>query len=458
MARSSLLGLLASFHRRSLCGSDDGELLRRFVQQRDEVAFQDLIERHGPMVLSVAERLTRHAQDAEDAFQATFLIFARQAHKIRHPESLAGWLHRTVRRVVSRQRPRAWEPLNVDVAQATSSPTEPDELDKLDHAIAGLAERHRRVVILCYLEGRTTEEAATMLGIPRGTVLSRLSTARSRLATKLTLPAILALPTLRPEQIQAALHPTNPVVLLLAQGVFKMALRQQILLLAGIITVTGFSASGLGILAQAPKPEPVKATEKPAPAAPPKADEKATPEESPGIRAVRKRLKEMQEQLPKLEKELVEEQERARTYLILKKSREELFQQVELAIFKSEVELRRLNAKLEEEKVVRVEMTFPKNSRSEQMIRFELQIVAEQKHQDYLVQKRDKLLKQISVEAESPNDRIQKLERNVVVIRSRIAEYDSLLNPTARPDSELDAGLRELHDRNLRQRMQNQKK
>ena len=169
-------------------GGERFRLLQRFIATRDEAAFELLLWRHGEMVLGVCRRAVRDAQLAEDAFQAVFLVLARKAGSI-HGGNVAGWLFRVARRVAARamrQRPMAELPSN----QTTSpqpSVVEQDELTAiLDAEVARLPDRLRRAVILCYLGGRTTGDAARELGCPRGTVLSRLATARKRLAERLT--------------------------------------------------------------------------------------------------------------------------------------------------------------------------------------------------------------------------------------------------------------------------------
>src|SRR5256885_3344645 len=141
------------------CGRSDGELLAAFIQARDDAAFAALVRRHGPMVLGVCRRILRHAQDAEDACQATFLVLARKATTVRGRGALAGWLHRVAVRAASRLRRdlarRATEPLPEDVGRA-----EPvgDELVRrevrraFDAEVGRLPERFRLPLVLCYLQ------------------------------------------------------------------------------------------------------------------------------------------------------------------------------------------------------------------------------------------------------------------------------------------------------------------
>jgi len=169
-------------------GTPDWLLLRRFLAGRDEEAFAALVRRHGPMVLAVCRRVLRHAQDAEDAFQATFLVLARKAGSLAQPERLAGWLHgvavRASREVVA-NRPNKEKQVAAQ-AEPTTEPTEPDDLRAvLDDELARLPEKLRLAVVLCDLEGRTLRDAAEDLGVPVGTLSNRLAAGRRTLAERL---------------------------------------------------------------------------------------------------------------------------------------------------------------------------------------------------------------------------------------------------------------------------------
>jgi RNA polymerase sigma factor (sigma-70 family) len=167
----------------------DGELLERFIREHDPAAFEALVRRHGPMVLGVCRRVLRHEADAEDAFQATFLVLVRRAAKV-VPRSLVGnWLYgvahhtalkaramRTMRSVKERaagQRPRRtndrWPALE----------------EMLDEELSRLADKYRVPIVLCDLEGRTIREVAAQLGWPQGTVAGRLARGRRLLAQRL---------------------------------------------------------------------------------------------------------------------------------------------------------------------------------------------------------------------------------------------------------------------------------
>jgi RNA polymerase sigma factor (sigma-70 family) len=169
----------------------DRQLLDDFSARRDEAAFAALVARHGSMVLRVCRRVLNHEQDAEDAFQATFLILARKSASIRKPEALAEWLHgvaywsaREVRRSAARRRrheARLWTLMR----RAAVSPTWDDVQAVLDEEIRRLREPFRATFVVCVLEGKSAAEAAAELGVRQGTVSSRLTRARQLLQQRL---------------------------------------------------------------------------------------------------------------------------------------------------------------------------------------------------------------------------------------------------------------------------------
>lgn len=174
-------------------GLSDGQLIERWLANRDEAAFELLLRRHGPLVLGVCRRLLRDPRDVEDAFQAVFLTLLKKAGQLRDRSALAAWLYRIAYRVClralgSNQRTAAG-PLPVEECVA---PPEIDELlwrdlrPVLDAEVNALPERYRVPFVLCHLQGRTNQEAADVLGCPLGTILSRLHWARERLRTRLT--------------------------------------------------------------------------------------------------------------------------------------------------------------------------------------------------------------------------------------------------------------------------------
>jgi RNA polymerase sigma factor (sigma-70 family) len=172
-------------------GATDAHLLERFVADRDEAAFEVLVRRHGPLVYNVCRRVLHRPEDVEDAFQATFLILVRKAAAIRRQASLGGWLYQVAHRVAL----RALAARTDAQPYPDDGPAAPEAEDALlwrdlrrvlDEEVRRLPARYRQAVILFYLSGRTTEEAARQLGCRRGTVLSRLAWARERLRQRLT--------------------------------------------------------------------------------------------------------------------------------------------------------------------------------------------------------------------------------------------------------------------------------
>ncbi|HZY84270.1 MAG TPA: sigma-70 family RNA polymerase sigma factor [Gemmataceae bacterium] len=172
-------------------GPSDGELLTRCARHKDGAAFEALVRRHGPMVLGVCRRLVRHAQDAEDCFQAAFLVLAQRAGSVRGG-SLASWLYGVAYRVCLRCRRstsrRCVRERQVgQMPQPEVAPAEPqDWRPLLDEELAALPEKYRAAVVLCDLEGKSRKEAARLLGLPEGTLSSRLAQARALLAGRLS--------------------------------------------------------------------------------------------------------------------------------------------------------------------------------------------------------------------------------------------------------------------------------
>jgi RNA polymerase sigma factor (sigma-70 family) len=170
----------------------DGELLEGFTVRKEEEAFAELVRRHGPLVLGVCRKLLRHEQDAEDAFQATFLVLARKASCIYSPAVLPSWLYGVATRIAARMRAagarrRAREVPLVDAATSgpQPGPAAEDVAPVLHEEIGRLPEKYRVPLVLCYLEGKTNEQAARLLACPPGTVFSRLARARERLRDRL---------------------------------------------------------------------------------------------------------------------------------------------------------------------------------------------------------------------------------------------------------------------------------
>jgi RNA polymerase sigma factor (sigma-70 family) len=194
----------------------DGELLRVFLSGNDQAAFEELVRRHGPMVLRVCRRTLGDAHEAEDALQATFLVLARKAASIRKRVSLASWLHGVAYRMANHAK-RAAARRQHRGSQAAPAPTEDPALQAawrelqalLDQEIDGLAEGLRAAFICCCLENMSSAEAAQQLGLQEGTVRMRLSRARKLLQERLsrrgvTLSAALAAGSLGANGLSAA--------------------------------------------------------------------------------------------------------------------------------------------------------------------------------------------------------------------------------------------------------------
>jgi len=175
-------------------GLSDGQLLDRFLERRDEVAeaaFAALVARHGPMVLRACRGVLRDLHDAQDAFQATFLVLARRAGSIRSRDSVASWLYGVACRVSARARVeaarrRTFERRGAEMAPRRIEAVEPPETwPELLEEVDRLPEKFRSPIVLIDLEGCTQQEAAQRLGWPLGTLQSRLARGRGRLRARL---------------------------------------------------------------------------------------------------------------------------------------------------------------------------------------------------------------------------------------------------------------------------------
>ncbi len=172
----------------------DVELLQHFCEGRDEAAFEVLVRRYGPMVVTVCQHILQNSDDAEDAFQATFLVLVRRAASLRKAELLGNWLYGVAQRVALRVRvqearrrvreKRRAEMLETLVAKPRGEVNEwaPALYEELNR----LPEKYRAPIEVCYLQGKTNEEAANLLDWPIGTVKGRLNRARELLRKRLT--------------------------------------------------------------------------------------------------------------------------------------------------------------------------------------------------------------------------------------------------------------------------------
>jgi RNA polymerase sigma factor (sigma-70 family) len=264
----------------------DGTLLERVATQRDEDAFAALVRRYGPIVLGVCRRVLRHEQDAEDAFQATFLVLFRQARSIRKRQSVGSWLYGVAYRVaqnarLKKARRSVRETALSDTPAAESTPAWmwQEVRALLDDEVNRLPAKYRLPFVLCHIEGKTNEQAAEQIGCPRGTVLSRLAWARERLRGRLTrrgltLPAGLVTTVLAEQAVaveiparlanatvQAAVMfgsgQAGTVVkgITLAQGFLRAQLLRKWTKAVGLLAVGGLVAVLLLFLTRAQKPK-----------------------------------------------------------------------------------------------------------------------------------------------------------------------------------------------------------
>jgi RNA polymerase sigma factor (sigma-70 family) len=260
---------------------NDGELLRAFRAHGDQAAFEGIVKQHGPLVMAVCRRTLGHVQDAEDAFQATFLILARRAASIRKEESLAAWLHgvacrvsKSARRSVVRRRKHEGQ------AQA-SHPGQPEsavawqEVQRLvDEETQRLPFIYREAFVLCCLENRCCAEVARYLRQNEGTVRSRVARARQRLQKRLskrgvslsaTLSAAAAADNVSAVSISASLvHSTvqagfayaagrtvgvlSSEVVTLVRGVTKAMFYAKLKIVFAVLLTVSAAATGFGIL------------------------------------------------------------------------------------------------------------------------------------------------------------------------------------------------------------------
>jgi RNA polymerase sigma factor (sigma-70 family) len=233
----------------------DGQLLERFTtgsREAAEPAFTALVERHGPMVLRVCQGALGDAHDAQDAFQATFLVLVRRAGTVRNHQAIGSWLHGVALRVATKAkveaaRRRTHERRGAErAATSIGSEADPEDLRSvLDAEVGRLPEKYRAPIVLCYLEGLTHEQAAERLGWPVGTVRGRLARARDVLRARLTrrslaLPVGLLAAGLSPRAVSAAVPAT------LVEATVQAAIR----FAAGKATTTGLVPVAVVALAE----------------------------------------------------------------------------------------------------------------------------------------------------------------------------------------------------------------
>ena len=170
---------------------NDRDLLRRFAGRWDEAAFHTLLHRYGPMVLDVCRGVLGNEADAEDTFQATFLILARKAASVRNAASLGSWLHGVAYRTALKARARSATRQKNEARVPTLQVSDPDDLvwrevrQIIDEELQAQPAHYRDPLVLCYLEGRTQQEVARQLGWGLGVLRGRLHRGRERLRRRL---------------------------------------------------------------------------------------------------------------------------------------------------------------------------------------------------------------------------------------------------------------------------------
>jgi RNA polymerase sigma factor (sigma-70 family) len=215
----------------------DAELLDAFVARRDEAAFAEIVRRHGPKVYAVCRRALGRHQLAEDAYQATFVVLARKADRVRPRSAVGGFLYGVARKAaleayaLSRRRREALVARVPDVPVDDRARVDSDALAALDEEIANLSDALRAAVVLCELNGVGRAEAARQLGIAEGTLSSRLAAARKQLARRLKARGVTGGAALLAALADAAgavqppaLTVVSPAVSAIARGVFRTML------------------------------------------------------------------------------------------------------------------------------------------------------------------------------------------------------------------------------------------
>src|SRR5579883_3493237 len=233
----------------------DTELLRQFWSGGGEAPFRTLVSRHGPMVFDVCRAVLRNRADAEDAFQVTFLALARQSGSIRQTGSLGSWLYGVAYRTALKARARA-ATRRVREARAPEKTAQPAEdltwgeaQRTLHEELTGLAERYRAPLVLCYLQGRTQDEAAARLGLTKATLKRRLEHGRALLRARLVRRGLgptaaliaSAWPAATASAVPAGLAASTGEVaaLVLDRGALPAGLSADVAALAGDVLKTG---------------------------------------------------------------------------------------------------------------------------------------------------------------------------------------------------------------------------
>jgi RNA polymerase sigma factor (sigma-70 family) len=271
--------------RRDEAGLTDGQLLERFLNENDAAAFEGLVRRHGRMVLGVCRRVVGDPHDADDCFQATFLVLVRKAASISPPDKVGNWLygvaHTTAVRAKADKAKRQRRERHVSKMPEPEETVEnhrDDEHELLDEELARLPEKYRTAIVLCDLEGRPRKEVARQMKIPEGTLSSRLTTGRRMLAQRLTrrglavsagslatilmhqaatacVPAALTTSTVKAALLVAAGKTITTAAVslqaaILTEGVLKTMLLTKLKLATAATLLAVFLAGGAGLIYQ----------------------------------------------------------------------------------------------------------------------------------------------------------------------------------------------------------------
>ena len=319
------------FQHGTAVGMSEGELLERFVAAHDEAAFEALVARHGPMVLGVCRQFLRDPNDVDDAFQATFLVLVRKAGTLRRRDLLGNWLYGVALRVANRSRCLAVrrlartphgqatiDRLDDDGSEVVAVHDAPSRLDSepspwLLEEVRRLPEKYRSLVVLCYFEGLTHEQAAARLGWPIGTVMGRLARARDLLRKRLArrgvslsagalaadlslsdghcaVPEPLRYATLKAARSVAgtagrSILPASSVsltVAALADGVLRTMILTHMKAISLVLLVASVVTTGLVLAAAQGPPQPAEVTDQSPQPAPKAVDEAALIAQSKG--------------------------------------------------------------------------------------------------------------------------------------------------------------------------------
>ena len=260
----------------------DGQLLERFAVRREEAAFAALVVRYGPMVLGVCRRVLQHEQDAEDAFQASFLVLARKAGAIRRRESVGGWLYQVAYHIAVKARAGAARRRLLEQQVSEMFPTDSAEeagwrelRPVLDEELSRLPRKYRDPLVSCYLQGKSNRQAADELGWPAGSMSRRLERARELLRERLvrrgitlstgllaavltenasaTVPATMLAPTVRAAMLftagnTVAVGALSAPAAHIAQGVLKTMFYTKLKIAVAALLAVSVVTGGAGVV------------------------------------------------------------------------------------------------------------------------------------------------------------------------------------------------------------------